>query len=478
MKNNLLSIDEYRNNPEFYFCKGLRCADKNNLNDAFKNLYKAVELEPDNCEYKFNIACFLSEMQRPKEANKIFNDILLNYDPTMFECYFGLGCNSFELGETEKAAEYFEKYLHFDKDGEFCEEVAEMIFYLKLYGDNSQGTQFHKWSNASLRYAQKYIQEEKLNNATRELCKSVSLYPFNVDARNLLTLSLLEQQNYERAQYIGMTVRIIDKYNVWAHCLCLYVLSHSGKHSRVRKFLDTMTLGEIDSREDLLCAAATLIIFDRVDELILLLEMYIAQYSDKLIFAALLLGYAINYDIEKFNEIFSILEASGKDNAELMAWMEYVKSCTGLNSSVGGLNAADEYCKVFKICEEAANPMYDPERYKELYVQIQKPKQKLSKRYMPIIECAVRHREIMYIKYYRKEIICLLSDCLKNADEPVDITSNSVEAYSAALEYNYCKLYYIECEKEDLIKKYNISLITFNRALQALKLNFHNKFIL
>ncbi len=122
MKNNLLSIDEYRNNPEFYFYKGLRCANKKNLNDAYKNLVKASELSPENCEYKFNIACFLSEMQRPKEANRIFSDILLHHDPAMSECYFGMGCNSFELGDMQKAAEYFEKYIYFDNEGEFSEE--------------------------------------------------------------------------------------------------------------------------------------------------------------------------------------------------------------------------------------------------------------------------------------------------------------------------------------------------------------------
>ena len=105
MKNNLLSIEKYRNNPEFYFGKSLRCANKNKLNDAYKNLLKAMQLEPDNCEYKFNLACFLSEMQRPKAANKIFNDILINFNPAMFDCYFGLGCNSFEIGDIEKAAD-------------------------------------------------------------------------------------------------------------------------------------------------------------------------------------------------------------------------------------------------------------------------------------------------------------------------------------------------------------------------------------
>ncbi len=478
MKNNLLCIDEYRNNPEFYFSKSLRCADRNNLNAAFKNVQKAIELEPDNCEYKFNIACFLSEMRRPKEANRIFNDILLNYDPTMFDCFFGLGCNSFELDDIGKAAEYFEKYLYFDSDGEFSEEVTEMIFYLKLYENMSQGSQFDRRSNSSLRYAKKYIEDNKLNNAIRELYKSVSLYPFNLDARNLLTLALLEQRNYERANYIGVTVRLIDKYNVFANCLCLYVLSNAKKHKRVQKFIETLTLGEIECREDLLCAVTTLIVFNRADELIILLEMYITQYSDQLIFSALLLGYALTKNIENFDKIYKILLALGRDNFELMAWIEYIKNYLYSPISNENMHAIDEYCKVFTMCQEVRHPMYDPKRYQELYSQVSEPKPKLSKKYLPIIECTINHREIMYTQYYRKEIICILNDCISHAKKPLDISNCNMEAYAAALEYNYCMLYYIECEKEELIQKYNISLVAFEKALREIKLNFNNKLLL
>ncbi|QNU67590.1 tetratricopeptide repeat protein [Ruminiclostridium herbifermentans] len=478
MKNNLLCIDEYRNNPEFYFSKSLRCADKNNLSAAFKNVQKAIELEPDNCEYKFNIACFLSEMRRPKEANRIFNDIILNYDPTMFDCFFGLGCNSLELDDISKAAEYFEKYLYFNNDGEFSEEVTEMIFYLKLYENMPQGSQFDRRSIASLRYAKKYFEDNKLNNAIRELYKSVSLHPFNLEARNLLTLALLEQRSYERANYVGMTVRLIDKYNMFANCLCLYVLSHEKKHKKVKRFLETLTLGNIECREDLLCAVTTLIVFNRADELIILLEMYITQYSDQLIFSALLLGYAFTRSVENFEKTYRILASLGKDNIELMAWLEDIKGYIYSNAiDDESIHVIDEYCKVYTICQEVRHPMYDPYRYRKIYSQISEPKTKISKKYLPIIECAINHREIMYIQSYKKEIICILNDCISHTKKPLDISKCNVEAYAAALEYNYCMLYYIECEKEELIQKYNISLVAFEKALREVKLNFNNKIL-
>jgi len=468
VENNLLRIDEYRNNPEFYFSKGLRCANKKNLNDAYKNILKAIELEPDNCEYKFNIACFLSEMHRPKEANRVFNDILLNFDPTMYDCYFGLGCNSFEIGDTEKAAEYFDKYLYFESAGEFSEEVAEMIFYLKLYDGISHNNRFIRRSDNSLRKAKKYLQENSMRNATRELYKSINSNPFNVNARNLLTLTLMEQQKYNLAGYISRTVRGIDDDNVWANCLCIYILLYSRKHSSVNKILEILAWTDIADRENLLCVATTLIVFNKIDELITLLEMHIIEYGDSFIYSILLLTYALTKNKEKFNEVFEVLSVLDKTNNELVGWLEYIKSY--ISKPNEEISAIGEYQKIFCINKEAYDTMYIPMKYQELYAKMKRTKPKLSKRDAPIIECAMQHREIMYTWYYEMEIIGILNDCKAEAEESLEANDTGVAAYSAALEFIYCKQYCIEMGKEELILKYDISSITFNKALK--KMNF------
>lgn len=471
MKNNLLSIDEYRNNPEFYFCKGLRCANKKNLNDAYKNLQKALELDPDNAEYKFNIACFLSEMKSPKEANRIFNDILLNFDPTVYDCYFGLGCNSFEIGDSEKAAEYFEKYLYFDSEGEFCEEVAEMIFYLKVYDGIAHNNRFIRRSENSFRQAKKFLNENKVKNATRELYKSIIANPSNNKSRNLLTLTLMQQQKYTRAEYINRTVKDTDEDNVWANCLSLYINSYLGKHSKVNKLLETLVLAEIVDREDLLCVATTLLVFNKTDELIILLEMYIPEYSDSTIYSILLLGYAIAQNGNKVDEVLKILLSLEKTNTELVEWITSIKNY--FYNPNEKFIALDEYNKILSLSKENNSPMYNPLKYTELFFKGKTAKPKLNKKYQPIIKCIIEHREIMYTRYYEKEIIGVLNECIKEAKEPQAEIDN-IEAFSAALEYIYCKQYFIEMGKEELIKKYNLSLIAFNRAFTKLDIELKN----
>jgi Tfp pilus assembly protein PilF len=468
VKNNLLSIDEYRNNPEFYFCKGLRHANNKNISEAHKNLQKALEIKPDNSEYKFNFACFLSEMHRPKEANRIFNDILLNYDPGMYDCYFGMGCNCFEMGNLEKSAEYFEKYLYYNGDGEFSEEVAEMIFYLKLNDDIAHNSKFIKRSEDGIKKAKKYLKEGKTRTAVRELYKAVASNPLNIYARNLLTLSLMMEQKYIRAEYILSTVdESTVRENVWADCLCIYTLSHAGKHNSVEKFLGLLTLSEIENREDLLCVVTTLLIFNKIEELILVLEMYISDYNDPLIYCILLMGYALNNNTRKINKIIKILLSTEKNNKELIEWLEYIKNCSDIQKAE--LSLTKEYKKIFAMNEEIENPMYNPEIYYDLYIKMKTKKTGLNKKYAPIINLVVQNREIMYSKHYKKEIIQILNDCLQDNKNIFEPLSDGIEAYSAALEYIYCQQYCIEMDKEEVIRKYNLSLKTFDMVVRKLK---------
>jgi hypothetical protein len=180
----------------------------------------------------------------------------------------------------------------------------------------------------------------------------------------------------------------------------------------------------------------------------------------------LLLGYAFTKNTKKFNEVFIILSSSAKNNIKLNEWLEYIKD--NIDESMGKVSVINEYNKLFSINNEPNNPMYHPVKYQDLYAKMRMAKPKFNKRYLPLIDCALEHREIMYTRYYEKEIIGILNECMSGAKEPLETVDYGVMAYSAALEYIYCKEYSIEMDKDELIKKYNLSSIAFNRALKKL----------
>ncbi len=463
MKNNILSINEYRNNPEFYFLKGLRLANKKNLSEAYRNLIKALELEPDNSEYKFSMACFLSELKRPDEANRLFNDILVNYEPSMFDCLFGLGCNSFEEGNNEKAAEYFDKYTYFDAEGEFSYEISELAFYLKLYNNISHDNKFLKNSRAYLRRALKCSGRMEFDKAIDYLYKSVLANPMNLEARNQLTFALMVKNQYIRAAYINSSAKAIDEKDIWALCLEIFILNNSNKTKRAKRILDILPHIHIESREEFLCILTTLAIFGRYEELTTYIETYIVDFSEALVYSILLLmlmATGKKAQAEKLNEIIASF-----NNLELKEWAHDIISSDVSEFTRDKVDR--HYKKIFSVCNETVNNMYCPDRYIDLLCKDKKITG-LPRKYMTIIEAADRNREIVYSRFYKKEILSILSEAVKNLIEPLRPENNSFLMYSAALEYIYCKLFNINMKKKEIITKYNVTKEMFEKAYKIL----------
>jgi tetratricopeptide (TPR) repeat protein len=130
-----IDLVSLRNDPEFYFKIGQKYVKKKSLGTALRFINRAVDIEPYNADYQFNFACLLAELKQPGKSNDILLSILKNIDPKLTECYFGIGCNYFDLADFIKAREYFEKYVYFDPDGQFIDEAYDILNYLQFYGD-------------------------------------------------------------------------------------------------------------------------------------------------------------------------------------------------------------------------------------------------------------------------------------------------------------------------------------------------------
>lgn len=132
-KNNrikLLNLTDYNQNGEFYFRTGLKYSDKSQFVAATRYLKKAVEMDPENAEYQFNLACFYSQLRELKKSSDILNHILEHLNPAMTECLFALACNCFDEGNLEQAAEYFRMYIAVDAEGQFAHECLDALEYI------------------------------------------------------------------------------------------------------------------------------------------------------------------------------------------------------------------------------------------------------------------------------------------------------------------------------------------------------------
>jgi len=151
-----------RRSAEFYFKIAMKYANKKSIDKAVKYFEKAIEIEPFNAEYQFNLACILVEMKQVERSNEILLGILANIDPAVTECYFGIGCNYFDLGNFKKAKEYIEKYIINAPEGQFAEEAYDILYYLRIYYD----IEVEKNRDESVKKIEEDLELQKIHNSS------------------------------------------------------------------------------------------------------------------------------------------------------------------------------------------------------------------------------------------------------------------------------------------------------------------------
>jgi tetratricopeptide (TPR) repeat protein len=120
----------------YYASKGAYYNQKNKFSRALLFLQKAVEREPQEPWHHFNLACLLSRIDCPAEANAIFNHIVKELDSEMVDCYFYMAVNHGLLGEADEARHCLFKYLQESPDGELAEEAEDFLLAIEEDDDS------------------------------------------------------------------------------------------------------------------------------------------------------------------------------------------------------------------------------------------------------------------------------------------------------------------------------------------------------
>lgn len=220
----------------FYYNLAVKHAMLKDFQGALKYIEMAIGKDEYNAEYIFNKACILVELKQTRESVKLLNYIIWNIDPTFTECYFGLGCNYFELGNFEKALHYFEKYVAMEEDGEFCEDAYEILFYMRLPGDDydfdledqmdlsERAQKQYRDSSLKLHAAgSMYLHRGNYKEAIRQFERSIKAYPETKSSRIRLSMAYYMTGQLRLAKLLASSVLKIQKNNHMAKlCLALY----------------------------------------------------------------------------------------------------------------------------------------------------------------------------------------------------------------------------------------------------------------
>lgn len=263
----------FSQNAETYFRVGLRHAEKRIFGKSLKYLEKAAQIEPFNPDYLFNLATVHAELKQVEKSNKILLDILKYIDPTLTECYFGIGCNYFDLGDLKKAREYFEKYIYYDPEGQFSNDAYDILYYMRIYDETSLGSRKSRTAEKLASEGRKLLNALEFDKACSKLEAAIEIDPEAVETRNYLSIACFVTGNIDRAISIAKSILLLQPENLFSHCNLALLYAYSGNEKELDHLAGVIAglsleyMAEIKKLQDVyekLCKAENCVSFEDI----------------------------------------------------------------------------------------------------------------------------------------------------------------------------------------------------------------------
>jgi len=253
----------FEQNGQFYYRKAKKYVESNNYIDALSFYRKAVEKDPENLEYRLDLAQVFTEMGYYEESNQILLYILQR-DENNADCYFCLGCNFLGLQEYERAKECFEKYLQLDPDGIYSEDAQDLLDILQsheIYFDNDLEVMLNPGRERLYKLANKgknFLDMGDYKRAIRCLESVVKKDPSLIFARNNLALAYFCVGRLDDAISVCQGVLKEQPQNVHANCNIAIFYHEKGLEEESEKHLQTVLGIETNDPEEIHKIAVTL----------------------------------------------------------------------------------------------------------------------------------------------------------------------------------------------------------------------------
>lgn len=247
-----IKIVPFKRDSDFFFRTGLKYAEKKMASKALRYLETAVEMEPFNADYQFNLACVWAELKDSQRSNGILLHIIKNIDPTFTECYFSIGCNYFELGNFSKAREYFEKYIYYSSEGEYVEEAYDILYYIQIYENMGADSKKGKLAARLAKEGHALLEQGHYPEASERLEKCVEADPKAVQPRNDLAEACFQRGDGEKAVSLAKSVLKLDPANMEALCSLLLFYRSLNRLDQYEELLRQLTDVEVRDRDELL----------------------------------------------------------------------------------------------------------------------------------------------------------------------------------------------------------------------------------
>ena len=132
--NKNLKVVSFTRTPAYVHHRAMMNRRDNNIVDALELMRRAVEEQPQNREYRLDLAELYCEMGCHEQSSRLLLDMLAEGDGPS-ECYYGLALNQLGMNDVAGARKSLRLYRRRDPNGAQVEEVRQLAAELDFYSE-------------------------------------------------------------------------------------------------------------------------------------------------------------------------------------------------------------------------------------------------------------------------------------------------------------------------------------------------------
>lgn len=230
----------------FYHSKAMEAADKTDFLRALRYFKRALDLEPDNAVHHCNVAGMLAELGQYEQSNDMLQHVIDAIDPQFYDCYFYMANNYAYMYEFEEAERQALRYLQYDPNGIYAEDVDVLLESLSYElgrptQQPSEGTAMQVEKSEQNDRARALLEQGKFAEAAKVLKAIIKKHPDFLPAHNNLALTYYYSGKLVDA--IAVVERVLEQEENNLHALCnlAIFLKEVGDLERLAPILQGLT---------------------------------------------------------------------------------------------------------------------------------------------------------------------------------------------------------------------------------------------
>ncbi|WP_243290340.1 tetratricopeptide repeat protein [Bacillus sp. FJAT-47783] len=220
----------------YFYRRGLKAYREHNLSLAAKMFHRAMNLSPKDENVLVQLAMIYTELQEYEKSNELLQRIIKEVNPHMTECYYFMANNYAHLGLFHEAHKYALLYEEQNEDGEFDEEINDLLDMLAIEVDDDL---FKDQDDLIVKQeiAKSYLENGQFHKAIEQLCDLIEEYPEFWSAYNNLALAHFYLGEVKEAKNYLSLVLERNPGNLHALCNLLVFYFYERKDDDVRQLV-------------------------------------------------------------------------------------------------------------------------------------------------------------------------------------------------------------------------------------------------